>query len=78
MVGRYLMDFLVLRMRRNAIKRIVVSYSPSLAVQYVQSLLGFSEIDECSRFLEGEQILLVTRNNQLWIDCVATKAQARK
>lgn len=72
------MDFLVLRMRRTALKRIIASYRPTLDVEYVQSLLGFSNLEECQEFLHNERCVLTQLGQpQLVIDCAASK-EARK
>lgn len=68
------MDFLVLRMRRSALKRIIVSYRPTLDVEYLQSLLGFSDLEECREFLRSERCVLTrAAEGKLVIDCAASK-----
>jgi hypothetical protein len=72
------MDFLVLRMRRTALKRIIASYRPTLDVEYLQSLLGFSKLEECQEFLRSERCVLTqSAQAKLVIDCAASK-EARK
>lgn len=52
-MSAYLMDFLVARMRRAAWARIIKAYSPTLALSFVQTKLGFESNEEVREFVDA-------------------------
>ena len=70
--ARYLLDFLVARVRRDALAAIVRAYSPTLPVRAAARWLGFADEASCARFLRGARATLVGDA----IDCRASRASA--
>ncbi|KAL9956240.1 hypothetical protein ACROYT_G037688 [Oculina patagonica] len=68
----YLLDLFVQRERVQALKTMVKSYRPSLAVSFVESELGFTEDEQCLKFLQDLGVVLTA--DGIKIDCKLSQA----
>ncbi|XP_068671889.1 leukocyte receptor cluster member 8-like isoform X3 [Montipora foliosa] len=63
----YLLDLFVQRERVQALKAMVKSYRPSIAVSFVESELGFSDDGQCLKFLQDLGVVLTADGTK--VDC---------
>lgn len=73
-LSAYLMDFLVRRVRKNAYRRIIASYRPSVSVEHFRESLSFQDLEETRRFLKENGAIFIHELGAppFWVDCKAT------
>ena len=74
-MSAYLMDFLVKRVRENALKRIIAAYRPSVSMEHIRVSLCFSDLEETRRFLRQHGVVFLQESTgppPFWVDCKAT------
>ncbi|MBN3315743.1 LENG8 protein, partial [Atractosteus spatula] len=70
-MGSYLIDKFLDRERRGALRAMMKTYRPSVPVDYVQSVLSFSSVQECRSFLTAVNISFLPGDPSK-IDCKAS------
>ncbi|CAM9860768.1 unnamed protein product, partial [Laminaria digitata] len=73
-MSSYMMDYLVMRMRKRAIKTMVKAYLPTIPLSYIQDQLRFNNRPSLLEFLERDMAAILTASNHGEESCVDTKA----
>jgi hypothetical protein len=67
------MEWFMSRERKKALKVLIKSYRPSLPISFVQSILGFSQQQDCTSFLAQFEMKFIDNDN---IDCKMSRVVA--
>jgi hypothetical protein len=69
------MDFLVQRLRNQAIKRIIAAYRPTVSVEQLREWLCFHDFEETRAFLNQSNAVFVEEKGSppFYVDCKATQ-----
>ena len=60
-LSAYLMDFLVQRVRSNAVQQMVAAHRPTLTMEYIQQALDFRDVEETYQFLKKRKDIVLER-----------------
>ena len=55
------MDFLVQRVRSNAVQQMVAAHRPTLTMEYIQQALDFRDVEETYQFLKKRKDIVLER-----------------